>query len=67
MNGEVPAELRPIEIGDYDEDGVPDLKVKFNRQDLIAILIVGEATLTVTGEVNGVSFEGSDTIRVIDE
>ena len=67
LNGEIPAELHPTEIGDYDEDGIPDLMVKFGRQDLIAILSVGEATLTITGEVNGISFEGSDTIRVIDQ
>lgn len=65
LNGTVPALAKPTEIGDYDGDGVPDLMVKFNRQDLIAILSIGEATLTITGEVNGIPFEGSDTIRVI--
>ena len=67
LNGEIPAELHPTEIGDYDTDDITDLMVKFNRQDLIAILSVGEATLTITGEVNGIQLEGSDTIRVIDE
>lgn len=28
---------------------------------------IGKATLTITGEVNDIPFEGSDTIRVIDE
>mgnify|MGYP001075743106 FL=1 len=65
LNGEIPAELHPTEIGDYDNDGVPDLMVKFSRQDLIAILSAGEAILTITGEVNGTSFEGTDTIRVM--
>ena len=67
LNGEISAELHPTEIGDYDEDGVPDLMVKFNRKELIAIFSVGEATLRITGEVNDTSFEGSDTIRVIEE
>jgi len=67
LNGEISAELHPTEIGDYDTDGIPDLMVKFNRKELIAISSVGEATLRITGEVNGTSFEGSDTIRVIDE
>jgi len=60
---------KPLEsvIGDYDEDGIPDLMVKFNKQDLIAILSSGEAIITITGDVNGISFEGSDTIRVIGE
>lgn len=64
LNGEIPAELHPTEIGDYDADGIADLMVKFKRQNLMAILSVGEATLTITGEVNGFYFEGSDTIRV---
>lgn len=67
LNGEIPAELHPTEIGDYDADGIPDLMVKFDRQDLIAILSVGEATLTITGKVNDTPFEGIDTISVIGE
>ena len=67
LNGEISAELHPTEIGDYDADSILDLMVKFDRQDLIVILSAGEATLTVTGEVNGTPFDGSDTIRVIDE
>ena len=67
LNGEIPAELRPTEVGDYDDDGVLDLMVKFDRQEVIALLSVDDATLTITGEVNGTHFEGSDTIRVIGE
>lgn len=63
---EISAELHPTEVGDHDTDGIPDLMVKFDRQDLIAILSVGKAILTITGEVNDVSFEGTDTIIVID-
>lgn len=65
LNGEIQAELHPTEVGDHDDDGIPDLMVKFDRQDVIALLSAGEATLTVTGEVNEISFEGSDTIKVI--
>ena len=67
LNDAVPAELHPTEVGDYDTDGIPDLMVKFDREDLVAILSVGETTLTITGEVNGTQFEGSDTIKVINE
>jgi hypothetical protein len=67
LNNKIEAELHPTEIGDYDTDGIPDLMVKFDRQELIATLSVGEATLTITGKVNETLFEGSDTIRVIDE
>ena len=59
----------PSEIGDYDEDGIPDLMVKFDRAQVIALLMallsVDEATLTITGEANEIPFEGTDTIRVI--
>jgi hypothetical protein len=61
----------PTSIGDYDSDGIPDLMVKFNRRDLIAILkeIVdppADVELTVSGDlIDGTTFEGSDIIRVI--
>jgi len=57
----------PTEVGDYNADGILDLMVKFDRQDVISLLSVGDATLTITGEVNGAPFEGSDIIRVIGE
>ena len=65
LNGEIPAESHPTKIGVFDEAGISDLMVKFDRQDLIDILSAGEATLTITGKVNDTPFEGSDTIRVI--
>ena len=67
LNDEIPAELHPTEVGDYDTDGITDLMVKFDRAEVMALLSVGEATLTITGEVNGIPFEGSDTITVIGE
>ncbi|MFC1966577.1 nitrous oxide reductase family maturation protein NosD [Chloroflexota bacterium] len=38
---------------------------KFNRQDLAGVEPGDEVEMTVTGEVTGTLFEGSDTIRVI--
>ena len=69
LNGTIYAELKPAEIGDYDEDGIPDRMVKFNRSAIQNILEVGdEVEITITGELyDGTPFEGSDTIRVIDE
>jgi hypothetical protein len=69
LNETVPAELQPIEVGDYDSDGVPDLMVKFDRQAVNDILPIGDAvSITVTGNLyDGAPFEGSDTIRVIDK
>ena len=65
------AEPHPTEIGDYDDDGIADLMVKFDRQILIDYLKEqgcgdGDITeLTVTGEATGTRFEGFDTIQVI--
>ena len=69
MNGVVPAENKPTEIGDYDDDGLPDLMVKFDRSDVCEILDPGdEVEITVTGELTDETpFQGSDTIRVIDK
>ena len=68
LEDQVQAEVRPTEIGDYDNDGIADLMVKFDRQELISLLEVGDAELKVAGELyDGTPFEGSDTIRVIDK
>jgi|GEM_PF-4741931 hypothetical protein len=68
----------PTEVGDYDEDGIPDLMVKFDRAEVISYILANvnltklfeerfmTITLTVTGKLNdGTLFQGSDTIRII--
>lgn len=66
LNGTVPALAKPTQVGDYDRDGIPDLMVKFGRAAIGGILTAGEQVeITITGEVAGIGFEGSDTIRVI--
>jgi hypothetical protein len=67
LNGTVPAELHPATVGDYDNDSLPDLMVKFNRSDVQNIVSVGEnVTLYVEGYYNdGTYFKGFDIIRVI--
>lgn len=61
--------LKPVSrprIGDYDKDGIPDLKVMFNIQTLIPLLEAGENRLTVTGNiVVGRQFRGTGTISFI--
>jgi parallel beta-helix repeat protein len=64
---------KPLEsvIGDYDNDGITDLMVKFDRQALTKYLKTkgttdDQVTLVITGEANGKSFEVTDTIKVID-
>jgi len=66
------AELHPTEIGDYDDDGIADLMIKFDRASVVSYLIDkgygndDKATLTVSGEfTDGVRFSGVDTIVVI--
>jgi large repetitive protein len=62
----VPAEPWPYAIEDYDRDGIPDLKVKFRRSDVINVLPAGDNVLVhVSGTVGTVTFEGVDVIRVI--
>jgi parallel beta-helix repeat protein len=66
LEGEVQAEARPTKIGDYDDDGIPDLMIKFNRSDVQELVEVGdEVELVVSGKCDGVPFSGSDSIRVI--
>jgi len=61
----------PTEIGDYDNDTIPDLMVKFNMTELTShiyhVLGIkhGNVTLTITGIVNETPFEGKDTIKVL--
>jgi parallel beta-helix repeat protein len=65
LNDTIPAEPKPTEIGDYDQDGIPDLMVKFNRNATQSIVNTGNVTLTATGKIGEVTFAGSDTIVVI--
>jgi hypothetical protein len=65
LNGVVPAKSHPSEVGDYDKDGVKDLMVKFDRETVKSILSIGTQTITITGTVSGIPFQGTDTIKVI--
>jgi len=65
----------PIQIGDYDCDGIADLMVKFDRSTVINWLRLVdygqdtgksfEVNLKVTGIVAGTQFEGADTVKVL--
>jgi len=79
LDGTIPADSKLWKIGDYDEDGVSDIMVKFDRQTVIdyiwafKLYHMGiplpkegvEVELTITGSLNTETIEGSDTIRVI--
>ncbi len=60
LNGEVPAGDWPWEIEDEDEGDIPDLKVKFDRSQVQALLKVGEyESIVITGQLtDGTSFGG---------
>ena len=78
LSDAIPAEMHPVDIGDHDSDGIPDLMVKFGRAEVVSYILANvnmtklveerfmTITLTVTGYLNdGTPFQGSDTIRII--
>jgi PKD repeat protein len=79
FNDQIPAENDPKydfvtdpEIKDRNDNGLPELMVKFDRSQVQSILSPGEeVTITVTGGVFHIyglaDFEGGDVIRVIDK
>jgi hypothetical protein len=67
-NGVVPlAEGTEPEIGDFNENGVPDLALRFDRAAVEAILPEGDPVrVTLTGEIHETAvFTANDEIRVI--
>ena len=71
---------KPLEsvIGDYDNDTIPDLMVKFERARVISYILANinktklfeekfmRVTLTITGKLNdGIPFQGSDIITIV--
>ena len=68
LNGAVEAESKPVTIGDHNGNSINDLMVKFDRAAVQEILTAGnQVEITITGEVAGIAFKGSDTIRVISQ
>ena len=60
------AEANKENIVDHDKDGIYERMVKFDSSLLKPLLVTGDATLTVYGELtDGTVFEGADSIRVI--
>lgn len=64
----IPAEPFPTEIGDYNDNGILDLMVKFDRQLVQDVVPVGAVEITVSGSTIGeVDFQGTDTLLIIDK
>ena len=65
LNGKVYVFPKTYDIADYHENAIPDLAVKFDRAAGERVLTTGDhVTVTITGRVEGIEFEGADTIRV---
>lgn len=78
LNNTISVDPAPTAVGDYDDDGIPDLMVKFDRQTVIDYIFANvdltelfekrfmTITLTITGKLNDVTpFQGSDTVKII--
>jgi parallel beta-helix repeat protein len=75
VNFTVPVDpATPVALGDYDNDGIPDLMVKFNRAEIISFAWnnidienrFGTATLRITGYLtDGTPFQGTAAIKII--
>jgi len=64
----IEAESGPIEVGDYDGDGILDLMVKFNREEVLENLSPGkDVSVTVTGRIPDFIFKGSDIITILNK
>lgn len=61
------AEAAPTEIGDYNENGVSDLMVKFDRQKVLDAIGDGEVEISITGLADGWFFQEVETILVLGE
>jgi parallel beta-helix repeat protein len=78
LNDTVPVYPKTHTIGDYDEDGIPDLMVKSDRAEVIDYIMANvnmtklleekfkTVTLTITGKLDdGTPFQGNTKIRII--
>ena len=69
VNGSpIPAELSPTETGDYNDNGIPDFMVKFDRQSVQDVCGTGAVEMILTFQTyDETNFEGSDTVLAIDK
>ncbi len=71
LNSTIPIDTEaPTAIGDYDEDGVAELMVKFNRTQVVEYMLsegieFGNVTLTLTGKLcDDTPFEASSIMKI---
>ncbi len=67
LDGSLSALAKPTSVGDYDNDGIADLMVKFDRGEAIELLEnKSEPSLTIEGQVGTQSFAGQDSFKIIE-
>jgi hypothetical protein len=62
-------EIKPFNIGDHNDNGIPDLMIKFDRSEVIfkisELKLSQFAEITISGELlGGITFEGVGTIEL---
>lgn len=78
LNNTIPVEPKPMAVGDYDNDSIPDLMVKFDRAEVISYILANidltelieerfmTITLTIIGYLyDGTPFQGRTAIKII--
>ena len=58
------AQPQDVRVSDFDRNGIPDLTVKFERQQVLASIGDGDVEMTITGLVDGLFFQENATLRV---
>jgi len=61
----VPADEDHVRITDYNDNDIPDLTIKFDRKLVADAIGMGTVEVAITGYVDGMVFQDSDTISVI--
>ena len=59
------AQPKDITFTDFNENGIDDLTIKFDRQSVLESIRTGDVELSVIGLVDNQIFQESDMVRVI--
>ncbi len=59
-------DLGTMSYGDYNQNGIPDLKIEFPTKEIAPFLVPGDQSLVISGLVKEKYFRGTDTIKIID-
>ena len=67
LSGDVMLYAQPenVRITDYNQNGIADLTVKFDRQEVLEAIENGDVEIAIIGLVDTMFFQASDTVRVM--